>query len=57
MPVKSEAEILAELARNAKAMETVRKAAEDEAAALRETEPDVIRTVQSPPTDSERFRR
>lgn len=46
MPVKTQTEILADLAKSAEAMVKVQNAAEEAGAVLRETEPTPIETIR-----------
>lgn len=57
MPVKTQAEILAALDRSAQAMVKVQQIAEEESAALRETEPTPIETIRGTETGAGRFNR
>ena len=57
MPVKTQAEILAALAKSAEAMVKVQKAAEEAGAVLRETEPTPIETIRGTERGPGRFDR
>lgn len=57
MPVKTQAEILATLAKSAEAMIQVQTAAEEAAAVLRETEPTPIETIRGTELGPGRFDR
>jgi hypothetical protein len=57
MPVKTKAEILADLAKSAEAMAQVQKSAEEAGALLRETEPIVIQTNPGSLIEPDRFDR
>lgn len=57
MPVKTQAEILASLAKSAEAMVQVQKAAEEAGAVLRETEPTPIETIRGTELGPGRFDR
>ncbi len=57
MPVKTQAEILADLSKSAEAMVQVQKVAEEEGAVLRETEPIAIATTPGSLIQPERFDR
>ena len=57
MPVKTQAEILADLAKSAEAMAQVQKAAEEAGAVLRETEPTPIETIRGTELGPGRFDR
>ena len=57
MPVKTQAEILADLAKSTEAMVQVQKAAEEAGALLRETEPVAIQTTPGSLIEPERFDR
>ena len=57
MPVKTQAEILADLAKSAEAMVQVQKVAEEAGALLRESEPIVIQTSPGSLIEPQRFDR
>ena len=57
MPVKTQAEIIAALAKSAEAMTQVQKAAEEAGAVLRETEPTPIETIRGVESATGRFGR
>ncbi len=57
MPVKTQAEIIAELAKSAEAMIQVQKAAEEAGAVLREGEPVPIETIRGTELGPGRFNR
>lgn len=57
MPVKTQAEILADLDKSAQSMVQVQKIAEAESAALRETEPTPIETIRGTELGPGRFNR
>lgn len=57
MPVKTQAEIIAALAKSAEAMVTVQKAAEEAGAVLRETEPTPLETIRGTELGPGRFNR
>ena len=57
MAVKTQAEILVELEKSAKAMLTVAKAAEEAGAVLRETEPTPLETIRGTELGPGRFNR
>jgi hypothetical protein len=57
MPVKTQAEILADLAKSAEAMVQVQTAAEEAGAVLRETEPTPIETIRGTELGPGRFDR
>ncbi len=57
MPVKTQAEILADLAKSAEAMVQVQKVAEEAGALLRESEPIAIQSTPGSLINPERFDR
>jgi hypothetical protein len=57
MPVKTQAEIIVELDKSAKAMVQVQQAAEEAGAVLRETEPTPIETIRGTELGPGRFNR
>lgn len=57
MPVKTQAEILAALAKSAESMVKVQKIAEEAGAVLRETEPTPIETIRGTELGPGRFNR
>lgn len=57
MPVKTQAEIIAALAKSAQAMIQVQKAAEEAGAVLRETEPTPLETIRGTELGPGRFNR
>ena len=57
MPVKTQAEIIAELEKSAEAMVKVQKVAEEAGAVLRETEPTPIETIRGTESGAGRFGR
>ncbi len=57
MPVKTQAEILAELAKSAEAMVRVQAIAEEAGAVLRDTEPTPIETIRGTELGPGRFNR
>lgn len=57
MPVKTQAEIIADLAKSAESMVKVQKIAEEAGAVLRETEPTPIETIRGTELGPGRFDR